>query len=80
MDSNAWSTHRAARELTQSMMKRGQRQAIPSQTGHHANISYQPHPLQARMPVFADDDVVVHRYPERRGDIDDGLGHLDIRT
>ncbi len=31
------------------------------------------------MPVSADDDVVVHRNAKRRGDIDDGLGHLDIR-
>src|SRR5258708_29265053 len=39
----------------------------------------QPHPLQARMPVLADHDVVVHGNAERSGDIDDRLGHLDVR-
>ena len=42
------------------------------------DLSDQLHPLQARMPVLADDDVIVHRYPERTGDVDDGAGHLDI--
>ena len=42
------------------------------------NILNQPHPLQTRMAVLADDDVVVHGNPERGGDIDDGLGHLDV--
>jgi len=31
------------------------------------------------MPASADDDVVVHGDAERRGDIDDRAGHLDIR-
>src|SRR6266436_6021981 len=35
-------------------------------------------PLQTRMPVLADDDVVVHGDAERRGDVDDRAGHLDI--
>jgi len=30
------------------------------------------------MTVLADDDVVVHRYAKRTGDIDDRLGHMDI--
>jgi hypothetical protein len=30
------------------------------------------------MSVLADDDVIVHRDAERGGDVDDGLGHLDI--
>jgi hypothetical protein len=30
------------------------------------------------MPVLADDDVVVHGNPERGGDADDRLGHLDV--
>ncbi len=30
------------------------------------------------MPVLADDDVVVHGDAERRGDVDDGLGHVDV--
>jgi hypothetical protein len=38
----------------------------------------QLHPLQARMPVFADDDVVVHGNAEGRCDIDDRFRHLDI--
>src|SRR5258708_38202875 len=41
--------------------------------------SYQPHPLQTRMPVLADDDVIVNRNAERSGDVDDRLGHLDVR-
>src|SRR5258705_13519353 len=47
----------------------GQRTGSPSD---------QPHPLQTRMPVLADDDVVVHGNAERGGDIDDRLRHLDI--
>src|SRR6266478_7322094 len=35
-------------------------------------------PLQTRMPVLADNDVVVHGDAERSGDVDDRLGHLDI--
>ena len=35
-------------------------------------------PLQTRMPVLADDDVVVHGNPEWRGDVGDRLGHLDV--
>ena len=31
------------------------------------------------MPVLAHNDVIVHRDPERRGNVDDSLGHLDIR-
>ena len=31
------------------------------------------------MPVPADDDVVVHGDAERDGDLDDRLGHMDIR-
>src|SRR5438094_804269 len=38
----------------------------------------QLHPLQTRMPVVADDDVVVHGNAERGGDLDDRLGHMDI--
>jgi hypothetical protein len=38
----------------------------------------QPQSLQTRMPVLADDDVVVHGDAERGGDIDDRLGHLDV--
>ena len=30
------------------------------------------------MAFLADDDVVVHGDAERAGDIDDGLGHLDV--
>src|ERR1700694_3460912 len=41
--------------------------------------SNQLQPLQARMPVLADDDVIVHGDAERAGDVDDRAGHLDIR-
>ncbi len=30
------------------------------------------------MPVLADDDVVVHRDTEGRGDVDDRFRHLDV--
>lgn len=33
---------------------------------------------QARMPILAHNDVVVHGNPQRLGDVDDGLGHLDV--
>jgi hypothetical protein len=42
------------------------------------NRSYQPHPFHAGMPVLADDDVIVHGNAERRGDVDDRLGHPDV--
>ena len=35
-------------------------------------------PLQARMPVAADDDVVVHGNAERLGDFDDSLRHPGV--
>ena len=35
-------------------------------------------PLQTRMPVLADDDVIVHRDAERFCDVDDLLRHLDV--
>lgn len=38
----------------------------------------QLHSPQARMPVLADDDVIVHGNAQRLGDVDDGLGHLDV--
>ena len=38
----------------------------------------QLHPLQARMPVLADDDVIVHGNAERVRDVDDCFRHLDI--
>ena len=39
----------------------------------------QPLPLHAGMPVLADNDMVVHRDSQRRGDVDDRAGHLDVR-
>jgi hypothetical protein len=30
------------------------------------------------MAVPADDDVIMHGNPERLGDVDDRLGHLDV--
>jgi hypothetical protein len=38
----------------------------------------QPHPLQARIPVLANDDVVVHGDSERLCDLDDRFGHMDV--
>jgi hypothetical protein len=40
--------------------------------------SNQLHPVQAGMPVLADDDVVVHGDPKRFGNLDDRFGHLDV--
>ena len=39
----------------------------------------QLHPFQTGMAVLADDDVVVHGDAERGGNVDDRLGHLNIR-
>ena len=52
-------------------------------SGHWRTRAYceplhQPHPLQTRMPVLADDDVVMHGDAERGGDIDDRFRHLDV--
>lgn len=38
----------------------------------------QPQALHARMSIFADDDVVMHRDPQRLGRVDDHVGHVDI--
>jgi hypothetical protein len=40
--------------------------------------SNQLHPLEARMPLLSDDDVVVHGNAERARDGDDLLRHLDV--
>ncbi len=58
--------------------------ASPFDPGYHGDwrggvLSNQPQPFHARMPVLADDDVIVHGDAERTGDVDDRLGHLDIR-
>ena len=39
----------------------------------------QLHSFQTRMAVLADDDVVVHGNAERCCNLDDRLGHVDIR-
>ena len=41
-----------------------------------AEASNQPQPLEARVPVLADDQMVVHGNPERLCHLDDRLGHL----
>jgi hypothetical protein len=33
---------------------------------------------EARVPILADDDVIVHRDPEWGGDVDDLPRHLDV--
>ena len=43
-----------------------------------ARGSHQPQPLQARVAVLANDDVIVHGDPERAGDGDDLLSHLNV--
>ena len=39
---------------------------------------HQLQPLQTRVPVLADNNVIVHRNPERPGNVDDRLGHVDV--
>ena len=34
--------------------------------------------LEARVPVFADDEVIVHGDAESARDLDDRLRHLDV--
>src|SRR5215472_5392736 len=56
----------------------GQGWAVAIWTRLNAVGLYQLHPLQARMPVLADDDMIVHGNAERGGDVDDRPGHLDV--
>ena len=37
-------------------------------------------PPQARVPLLADDEVIVHGDAERLRHLDDLLGHLDVRA
>jgi len=37
-------------------------------------------PLEACMPILADNDVIVHRNPERLRDAHDLFRHLNIRV
>ena len=46
--------------------------------GKQAAESDEPHSFQARMPVLADDDVVMHGNAKRVCDLDDRLRHLDV--
>jgi hypothetical protein len=48
------------------------------QQGRFARASHQLQPLQTRVPVLADDDVVVHGNAERLCDLDNRLGHVDV--
>src|SRR5262245_63818572 len=43
-----------------------------------ADVLDQLEPLQARVSILADDDVVVHGDAERFRHLDDRLGHLDV--
>jgi len=52
--------------------------AMSSSPTRWPRASNQPHPLQTRMPVLADDDVVMHGNAKRAGDVDDRFRHLDI--
>ena len=56
-------------------LSRGIRSVAQTQLRRSLN---QPQAFQARMPVLADDDVVVHRYSKWAGDADDRFGHLDV--
>src|SRR4029077_15096017 len=49
------------------------------QQGRLAQASDQLQSLQTRMSVLADDDVIVHRNAQWTRDVDDRLGHRDIR-
>ena len=50
----------------------------PPRRYRRVGASNQLQSLQAGVSVLADDDVVVHGNPERAGDVDDRLGHLDV--
>ena len=43
-----------------------------------AQAPHQSQPLEAHVPLAADDQVVVHGDAERLADLDDGLRHLDV--
>jgi hypothetical protein len=53
--------------------------ASPVSEGVKCYPSDQLQSLQTRMPVLPDDDVIVHRDAQWRGDIDDRPRHLHIR-
>jgi hypothetical protein len=42
------------------------------------NLKSASTPFEARVPIAADDDVVVHLDAERLGDLDDQLALLDV--
>jgi hypothetical protein len=54
------------------------RRTTPRDAGGRTTASDQPQALQTGMTVLADDDVIMHRYPERGGDVDNRAGHLDV--
>src|SRR3954468_2119122 len=60
------------------MASKSMQRTTPREACGRMTASDQLQPLQTRMPVLADDDVVVHGDAERGGDLDDRLGHVDI--
>jgi hypothetical protein len=61
-------------------MNAGKREAeSKSMVNGEADELDQLHPLQARIAVAADDDVVMPGDPERPCDLDDRFRHLDVR-
>jgi hypothetical protein len=57
-------------------LRPGTAPAAPRKRTSPLYISFSPF---MRMPVLADDDVIVHGDAERPGDVDDRARHLDIR-
>src|SRR5947207_16017989 len=60
------------------MASKSMQRTTPRDACGRMTASDQLQPLQTRMPVLADDDVVVHGNAERGDDLDDRLGHMDI--
>src|SRR5258705_13193756 len=60
------------------MASKSMQRTTPRDACGRMTASDQLHPLQTRMPVLADDDVIVHGNAERGGDLDNRLGHMDI--
>src|SRR3954471_13266543 len=60
------------------MASKSMQRTTPRDACGRMTASDQLQPLQTRMPVLADDDVIVHGNAERGGDLDDRLGDVDI--
>src|SRR4051812_3372080 len=60
------------------MASKSMQRTTPREACGRMTASDQLQPLQTRMPVLADDNMVVHGDAERGGDLDDRFGHVDV--